>query len=693
MKLVNYAMEYNQLHGFNVLPLINTVPQVEWVQWQNNVMDPAEICAFNWQSINGIGAVSGIYKLRCLNFDNVTNASIIKEFQISLGLPSDYKWTVISGTGREYQIWFCCDEDPIISDFFDGEKPFYSYMLKENKCDSIELRWEQCQTILPPSCDASGKKYKFLFSGSSDMPEKSPSKISTEKLCNALNNYCVTPQDVCMITAMDAGGPVSEKPEENKYGAIEQHFWDIRNDKVKLFSNLLIGFLETEGYGKMIVNKDYIFIRDIDNVISEIPKITIKDHILEFITNNSEGSDRALLLEHFIRNAGVLCGERILECLHTIRPDLISGTKEKEYFFFRNCYIEVTKDEINQKDYCELEGKIWEKQKAQNDFYFTSARSEFETFIENICRQDMERISALRSAIGYLLVSYKDPSSAKAVIFIDEKLSDNAFGRSGKGLVSKAISSMKNVLKIDGKNFSFDRNFMFQAVDQDTQLIIFDDVKKKFSFEKLFSILTEGITIEKKNKNEYRVPYERSPKILITTNNTVEGSDDSSIDRQFVIEFSDYYNAKYKPKDEFGHLFFDEWTKEQWASFYNYMVECCRYYLKNGLKSYEYVNLTKKKLIDSTAPEFEEFICELELNKEYIKKELFERFKKEYEDFGQIKYNTLSKWTKVYADLYNLDIIERKSGIERYMYLRKKGENSLKTKFYADRKIKNHDPL
>jgi len=456
-------------------------------------------------------------------------------------------------------------------------------------------------------------------------------------------------------------------------------FWKVENNTVVIHSHRLITFLEQAGFAKMIINKDYVLIRHTDNIISDISKLKIKDLLLNYIKENEQGERRDLVLDYFIRNSGVYCGENLLECIRTINPESIFGNKEKEYFFFRNCCIEVTKDHIRRKEYSELEGTIWEKQKAQHDFHFTQEKSEFEVFIENVCRKDQERINALRSAIGYLLVSYKDPSSAKAVIFIDEKLSDNAFGRSGKGLVSKAVSEMKNVLKIDGKNFTFDRNFMFQSVDQDTQLIIFDDVKKKFSFEKLFSILTEGLTIEKKNKNEYRVPYERSPKILITTNHTVEGTDDSSLDRQFVVEFSDYYNAQHKPRDEFGHLFFDEWNEEQWTAFYNYMAECCRYYLQNGLKSYEYVNLTRKKLIDSTSAEFEEFMNDLPLNAEFNKRELFDQFRKEYEDFGQTKQNLLSKWTKIYADLYNLELIERKSGTERYIKFIAKAYNAAKS--------------
>lgn len=77
---------------------------------------------------------------------------------------------------------------------------------------------------------------------------------------------------------------------------------------------------------------------------------------------------------------------------------------------------------------------------------------------------------------------------------------------------------------------------------------------------------------------------------------------------------------------------------------------------------------------NETTQEFEEFINTIELGREYNKKDLFNRFKEEYENFDKLKQNTFTKWTKVYANLYELDVHERKSGKERYFTLTKKGE-------------------
>ncbi len=74
------------------------------------------------------------------------------------------------------------------------------------------------------------------------------------------------------------------------------------------------------------------------------------------------------------------------------------------------------------------------------------------------------------------------------------------------------------------------------------------------------------------------------------------------------------------------------------------MINCLQLYLNKGLIAYDYINLEKKKLIDETCPEFVEFAESLTeaLSKgegfsiEFEKKEIYENFKKEYEEFDKL---------------------------------------------------------
>ena len=148
------------------------------------------------------------------------------------------------------------------------------------------------------------------------------------------------------------------------------------------------------------------------------------------------------------------------------------------------------------------------------------------------------------------------------------------------------ISKIRKSLRLGGKNFWFER-FAFQSYEPGTSIIEFNDLSRSFRFENLFTAITDNITIEKKNKDELIIPFERSPKILLSTNYTIKGVDESTLRRQFVLEFSDYFSIRYSPEDEFGHRFFDDWCENEWCRFYLFMIGCLQYYLKNGLVEYE----------------------------------------------------------------------------------------------------------
>lgn len=208
---------------------------------------------------------------------------------------------------------------------------------------------------------------------------------------------------------------------------------------------------------------------------------------------------------------------------------------------------------------------------------------------------------------------------------------------------------------------------MFQSVKPDTAIIDFNDVKKGFPFENLFSIITDDMAVEEKNKAEVIVPFERSPKILITTNHAIKGIDASTLDREFVIEFSDYFNEKHKPVDEFGKKFFEPfWNIEEWTSFDNFMIESLRYFLSNGLVEYDRINLFDKILIESTSEDFVEFIEDLEMDKKYDSKELFNEFLDVYpEQRTKLMQKTFTLWVKTFANIKGYKYIPKKSGRER----------------------------
>src|SRR5690606_34159818 len=287
-----------------------------------------------------------------------------------------------------------------------------------------------------------------------------------------------------------------------------------------------------------------------------------------------------------------------LSLLDTTDVELKEDTKNLCYLYYKNCVLEVSKDSVREIDYIDINGYVWKRQIIDREFKkFDHHDSVYRKFIWLISGKSVPRYNSLKSVIGYLLHSYKTSANNKAIIFNDETISENPNGGSGKGLFWNALKHMKKVSAIDGKTFEFTKSFPYQTVSTDTQILVFDDVKKNFNFESLFSLITEGITLEYKGQDAIQIPVEKSPKILITTNYTLGGIGGSHERRKFEIEMSSYFNSKHTPLDEFGHMLFGDWDDDEWLRFDNYMVNCVQYYLENGLVSHAFNNLETRKLI------------------------------------------------------------------------------------------------
>jgi len=447
------------------------------------------------------------------------------------------------------------------------------------------------------------------------------------------------------------------------------HFWFLdEHQRVKISRTRFKRFLESEGYCKLKKDRGYLFVRIVNNIVSEIDAIQVKDFVLNYLytlpAEEFEDISRTEIIDALMKGTNLFFANQFFEFLITRDIEFKRDKAKEGFLFYKNGYVTVTAVSVQLINYKDMDGYIWEKQIIEREYQPTKQRSDFEEFMHNACRKDVQRTKALKSGVGYLLHNYKNPNNAKAIIFIDEKLSEGAYGRSGKGLVIKGIAKIRTVVVEDGRNFNVGKNFAFQRVNADTNIVAIEDMREKFPFDRLFSIITEGITIEKKQRDEIFISFPESPKIVISSNFTIQGVDDSTRDRQFIVEFSDHYNKRNRPVYEFGKNFFD-WDKQEWAAFDNLMIECMQLYLKEGLVLYEYTNLEEKQLIDETCDEFAEFSEEIQLDYEHNKKELCEQFKAEYDDFDKLHQSKFTRWLKLWARIKNYDVLESKSGASR----------------------------
>ena len=292
------------------------------------------------------------------------------------------------------------------------------------------------------------------------------------------------------------------------------------------------------------------------------------------------------------------------------------------------------------------------------------------TFIHNVSNGEPLPIEC---SIGYLLSTYKNKMNNKAIILNGEVISQNPEGGTGKGLFVQGLRQIRKVSILDGKTFDDKKSFPYQTVSPETQILVFDDVLKNFNFENKFSLVTEGMTLERKNKDAIKLKVEDSPKMVISTNYAIKGEGNSHDRRRHELEIAQYYGKNMTPYDEFGRQLFDDWDLEDFQKFDNYMIYCLQAFLKNGLVKQNSKNLKLRKFIAETSMEFYEWAEDLEdlpRNRRLGKTEYYNKFIEEYQDFKRyLRVQTFIKWVNKYCSYKELKYDENNTNGERWFMI------------------------
>lgn len=449
--------------------------------------------------------------------------------------------------------------------------------------------------------------------------------------------------------------------DEDTYSEIKKEvessqFWFIEEDskgKQKIKVDLLAFklFLESSGFKKHFpfgADKPN-FVKVVSNMVEETSPDKIKDFVLHYLL---EEKKLANVWNYFANYSG-LFSENILNMIETIELITLRDEKDKCYFAFKNGIVEVSKNKVNIIPYIDLDVFVWKKHIIERDFKFKKeTENDYKKFIYNISKKDP---LPFECAIGYLLSTYKNKIDNNAVILNDEVISDNPEGGTGKGVYVQGIKKFRNVAILDGKVFSEQKSFPYQTISQETNIVVFDDVKKNFNFENIFSLITEGITLERKGKDAVKLDVESSPKVVITTNYAIKGSGNSHERRRHELELAQYYTGSLTPYDEFGRQLFDDWEDEDFEAFDNYIIKCVQSYLINGLiEQKNAINIKTRHFIAETSQEFYNFMKnEFSLyNQRVGKAEEMNKFKELYPDyfaswFTQRRFTLwLEKWAK-----------------------------------------------
>lgn len=302
-----------------------------------------------------------------------------------------------------------------------------------------------------------------------------------------------------------------------------------------------------------------------------------------------------------------------LKMLDPIPDERHTDSEDECFFYFRNTVIKVTANGIEKVPYlpesrleetkyhhpddCSsfclrtamvkekipgLDGFINARQMIDHNIKLSDEEGDFARFVALICNEEEDRIKALKSALGYLMHRYKNPSQVKAIVLTDESLTDEN-GGTGKGLLFQALGQMRFCQSADMKTRERNR-FFFSTVEWGCSIFHMDDVQKDFDFNYLFNALAGDMEVEGKGENRKVIPFAEAPKIYMSTNFAFKDMQKDSHKRRMAIyELHRKFNAHYQPKDEFKRNFFYDWDRAEWNRFYNFMLECSLTYMREGL--------------------------------------------------------------------------------------------------------------
>ena len=417
-------------------------------------------------------------------------------------------------------------------------------------------------------------------------------------------------------------------------------------------------FLERNGFKKHYPNDaqkpTWVFIKSNKVKITSVE--IIKDFVLDYLMKQEEYE-----VWNYCAKYQNLFTESFLLMLESIELEMLNDTRSTSFIAYNNGVLEITKDEVKLIDYIDIDFYIWENHIINRDFVvLDDFENDYKAFVNNISNNEP---LATECAIGYLISTYKNRSNNKAIILNDEVISENPEGGTGKGVFVQGISQIRKSSIIDGKLFDGKKSFPYQTVSLDTKILVFDDVVKNFNFEEKFSLVTEGLTLERKNKDAIKLNVHESPKLIISTNYAIRGEGNSHDRRRYELEIAQYYGKDLTPEDEFGRQLFDDWDLSDYQKFDNYIVYCLQLFLNTGLVKQNAKNIRMRKFIAETTMEFYEWINDSENCNRNIrndKKVFFDKFVEEYPDFK--KWLTRKKfniWVQKFCSFMNY---EYKSG-------------------------------
>lgn len=489
---------------------------------------------------------------------------------------------------------------------------------------------------------------------------------------------------------------------------------NVKSIRYKTLDFGLRQFLNSNGFFNYQLDNDCRPVKIDNNIVSETNGTAIKDFTIKYIESSdclySDSLEKDTVLNGFSRDSKRAFSNvnEILPIVNDDNKDIFKRDQDgKSFIYYKNGFNEITKTSMSFRPYEELDGYIHSDSLTDREYCRSDNKmSVVEKFVRLLSTErlddsktefDNNKFKALSSILGYLTSTFKDPSKAKAIVLTDPNLltSDKNEGGTGKSLFANILRYVRNLTVIDGRNLNFDSDFKFNQINYNTEVCLINDCSSNFKFDNFYNGITDDLSIRQLHKGTFNIPFEKSPKFILTTNSVI--SDDGTSDRRRTIEIevSNYFNQSCTPADELGRLF-GSWDELEWNRFDDFIAKCVQLFLNEGLIESPPKNIDKKRFHDETCDTFVSYA------ENYFKEDTLYWFDSILEDYNyisdeNISSHLLTKYLKAWcnysgSNFYNEHLKNMKN--RRVLVFSSKASNNMKywktTKEFEKLKLKTN---
>lgn len=165
-------------------------PDHKWQRWQTEPQDAAQIERLPWRSAAALGIVNGSGGFRVFDIDAVraeddrplaaVPESVVRALLAALGLPDDYQWSYVSGSGAGFGVVVRCLE-PLPPGWPDGSGVYRGEPRGFHPFGHLELRWSSGQTVID-GAHPTGPGYRWRLG---ERPFVAPALVPAERVAAA----------------------------------------------------------------------------------------------------------------------------------------------------------------------------------------------------------------------------------------------------------------------------------------------------------------------------------------------------------------------------------------------------------------------------------------------------------------------------------------------------------------------------